>query len=110
MSTTFKPLLIALASASILFGAQASYAGIDDPGINKRQHHQHHRIKQGVRSGELTRVEAKGLAQEQKQIREEERAYKADGKLTAAERRDLRQDEKQASKHIYREKHDDNRR
>jgi hypothetical protein len=101
--------LIALASATLLMDAQASYAGIHDPGANKHQHHQHNCIKQGIRSSKLTHWGAKGLAHEQKHIREQERARRADGKPTAAERRDLRQDEKQAGKHVYREKRDCNR-
>jgi hypothetical protein len=77
-----------------------------DPGVNGRQHLQHGRIAQGVRSGQLTPEEAAKLRQEQKAIRTEERAYKADGKITRAERKDLHQDLNQASKEIYQEKHD----
>jgi hypothetical protein len=106
MNKTLKTYLLALTGAGMLLGVQASYAGIHDPVVNRHQRHQHHRIVQGVKSGELTRGEAKGLAQEQKQIRSEERAYKADGNLNPAERRDLRQDLRQSSRHIYRQKHD----
>lgn len=76
---------------------------------NQMQHQEQQRIKQGVQSGSLTRAEAKGMAQEQKQIRTEERAYKADGKYTPAERQDVHQDLQQASKNIYQEKHDGQR-
>lgn len=77
-----------------------------DPGINHRQHHQNERIRQGVRSGELTRAEVKDLNQQRRGIRQEERAYKADGHMTRAERRDLHQDMNALSKDIYNEKHD----
>ncbi len=77
-----------------------------DPGVNARQHRQHDRIGQGVRSGELTKAETKELATEQRAIRKEEREYKADGKLTKDERKDLHQDLNAASKNIYEEKHD----
>jgi len=77
-----------------------------DPGVNERQHNQKHRLKDGVKSGELTKEEAKGLRDEQKALREKERAYKADGKLTRDERKDLHQDLNDSSKHIYQEKHD----
>jgi len=77
-----------------------------DPSVNARQRAQHDRTQQGVRSGELTRDETKTLHQEEKSLREEERAYKSDGKLTTAERKDLHQDANQVSKDIYREKHD----
>ena len=77
-----------------------------DPGVNARQRAQRKRINEGVRSGELTRDEAVKLRQEQRAIRTEKRAYKADGKVTAAERKDLHQDLNAASKDIYQEKHD----
>ena len=77
-----------------------------DPGVNHRQRHQRGRIHQGAHSGQLTKDEAKSLAQEQKAIRQEERAHKSDGVLTRDERKDLHQDMNQASKNIYNEKHD----
>lgn len=79
---------------------------VRDPGVNARQHVQRDRIGQGVRSGELTKDEAKQLATEQRTIRQEERAYKSDGKLTKDERKDLHQDLNAASKDIYEQKHD----
>ena len=82
------------------------FAGTDDPGVNKRQHRQKDRIKQGVRSGELTKEEAKSLRGEQKAIREKERAYKSDGNLTKDERKELHQESNESSKHIAEEKHD----
>jgi len=81
-----------------------------DPAVNHRQHHQQRRIEQGVRSGELTRQETRDLRKEERGIRQEERAYKSDGKLTRTERQDLHRDLNQASKDIYREKHDDEKR
>ncbi len=81
-------------------------AAVRDPGVNARQHNQHDRIAQGVRSGELTRDEAKGLRAEQRSIRQEERQYKSDGILTKDERKDLHQDLNAASRNIYNEKHD----
>lgn len=77
-----------------------------DPGINRHQLRQNERIKQGVRSGELTRGETRQLAQEQRAIRQKERQYKSDGVLTRNERQDLRQDQKAASRDIYEQKHD----
>lgn len=81
-------------------------AAVRDPGVNGRQHNQHHRMAQGVRSGSLTRDEAQGLRTEQRSIRQEERQYKSDGTLTRDERRDLHQDLNAASRNIYVEKHD----
>lgn len=81
-----------------------------DPGVNHRQHHQNDRIRQGVRSGELTRAEVRDLNQQRREIRQEERAYKADGHLTRDERRDLHQDMNALSRDIYNEKHDGEKR
>ncbi|MFL6550232.1 MAG: hypothetical protein ACJ8OJ_16180 [Povalibacter sp.] len=86
--------------------ADAPARGIHDPRVNARQHHQRERIQQGVRSGELTRRETRHVAEEQRDIRQLERAYKSDGTLTNAERRDLHHEQNQASRDIYRQKHD----
>jgi hypothetical protein len=81
-------------------------AAVRDPGVNARQHDQHDRIAQGVRSGELTRDEANALRTRERSIQQEERQYKSDGILTRDERKDLHQDLNAASRSIYIEKHD----
>lgn len=86
--------------------ADDTHAGTRDPVVNHRQHNQHARIRQGVRSGELTRHETRQLAGEQRDVRQLERAYKSDGTLSGAERRDLRHEQNQASRDIYQQKHD----
>jgi CRISPR/Cas system-associated endoribonuclease Cas2 len=98
-----KKSALCLALAALPFVA---VAGTRDPGVNHRQHHQGQRIQQGVKSGELTRGETHRLRTEQRHIRHEERAYKADGHLTRAERADLHRDQDRASRDIYRQKHD----
>ena len=103
MKTSTFFIFAVLAAASLPTYAEGGRPG---PGVNQRQHNQHERIEQGVRSGELNARETHRLNQEQRQIREEERAYRADGQLDAAERKDLRQDQNQANRHIYKEKHD----
>lgn len=95
-----------LAGVILLTSAALASAGTHDPGVNHRKHNQHHRIVQGVRSGELTRQEAHSLRAEERAIRLEEREFKSDGKLTGAERRELHRDLNEASRDIYREKHD----
>ena len=75
------------------------------PEINKRQMNQRARIRQGVKSGELTKAEARNLRQEQKTIQAEKKMAKADGKVTPAERAQIRKDQNKASKDIYRKKH-----
>ena len=94
-----------LAALTCMAAAQAD-AGVRDPGVNARQHNQRERIQQGVRSGELTRKETRHVAEDQRDIRQLERGYKSDGKLTGAERRDLTHEQNQASRDIYKQKHD----
>jgi hypothetical protein len=107
MYTSIAVVMLAAVAAGVSVSALAQ---THDPGVNHRQHYQERRIEQGVRSGELTHQEAKGLRKEERNIRREERSYKSDGKLTRAERRDLHRDLNKASKDIYREKHDGDKR
>lgn len=74
--------------------------------VNAREHRQKERVEQGVRSGQLTKDEAKKLRAQQREIRQEEKQYRADGKFTKEERKDVQRDLNQASKDIYKEKHD----
>ena len=64
------------------------------------------RIRQGVRSGELTPAERARLKSKERNVRQERRDYRADGTVTPGERADLRKDKKNLSKSIYRQKHD----
>ncbi|HPH85249.1 MAG TPA: hypothetical protein PLC48_07295 [Ferruginibacter sp.] len=63
------------------------------------------RIKQGVKSGELTRRETKTLVKDQKDIHQDVKEAKADGVVTAAEKANIKQEKRQASRKIYRKKH-----
>jgi Skp family chaperone for outer membrane proteins len=102
-----------LALAGVFAVVSASHADTRrtrDPGVNARQHNQRERIQQGVGSGELTRRETGKLVEEQRDVRQLERAYKSDGTLTGAERRDLQHEQNQASHDIYRQKHDEQER
>ena len=75
--------------------------------INQRQKNQHARIKQGVKSGQLSKGEARKLHSEEKTIQTEKQMAKVDGKVTPAERAKIRKDQRKASKDIYRLKHND---
>jgi len=74
--------------------------------ISKTQKLQKHRIKQGVKSGELTRVEAKKLNAQQRNIQKTKAVAKADGVVTKKERKIIKTKQAKASKAIYRQKHD----
>ena len=93
-------LKIAIAAIIMAFGINSANAQ-----THKTAQHQHQRIKQGVKSGELTKAEAKNLRNDQKDIRQETKEAKADGKFTKAEKKDIRQDQKRESKEIFRKKH-----
>jgi hypothetical protein len=64
------------------------------------------RIRQGVKSGELTKAEAARLKVQTAKVNQERKDYKSDGVLTTEERKDLRQDKKKLSRRIYKQKHD----
>ncbi|MHB9154730.1 MAG: hypothetical protein ACYC5N_03430 [Endomicrobiales bacterium] len=103
----FKKVMFALVVISLVGSAVPwADAATRTPGVKKRQHRQAHRIGQGVRSGELTRDEARGLVRHEREIRKMKRDAKSDGVVTPEERTDLHQKLNQESRKIYEEKHD----
>jgi hypothetical protein len=87
--------------------AQASHRVCKPKPVNARQGRQTARIRQGVRSGELTRRETQRLAAEQASIRTQEAFYRrSGGEFTARERARIQRELQQSSRHIYRQKHD----
>ncbi|MBZ5553361.1 MAG: hypothetical protein LAO21_11620 [Acidobacteriia bacterium] len=81
-------------------------AGTRTPGINQRQARQQARINQGIRSGQLTYREARGLESREGKIQADKLFAKSDGKVTPAERRQLNRELNRTSRGIYRQKHD----
>jgi hypothetical protein len=80
---------------------------IPNNSINERQQNQRERIRQGVRSGELTGVEAAKLQRQEAQIRlNEARARQSGGEFTPRERARIQRQLNHASRNIYRQKHD----
>ena len=63
------------------------------------------RVKQGVRSGEITKQERKVIANDRKETKEDIQVAKADGIVTPAEKREIKQDKKKTIRAIYRTKH-----
>ena len=76
------------------------------PAINERQHNQQERIRQGIKSGELTRHEAVRLEKQEAMIRVNEKFAKSDGKISPAERARLEKELTKTSENIYQQKHD----
>jgi hypothetical protein len=96
-----KPLVMAAATLLI---AGPIFAGT--PQLNQREHHQAQRIREGVRSGELTRPETRRLARGEARLHRNEARAKSDGVVTARERAHLQQEASLESRRIYRQKHD----
>jgi hypothetical protein len=94
---------------SLLLGvavcATPAWASGNKASINKIEHQEQVRIHQGIRSGELTRSEARRLEAEQARIRVDER-FARDGKFTVKERQHLYNELHRASHDIYHQKHD----
>lgn len=92
--------------ALLAIGALSVSAQTATPRVTKRQVQQQARIKDGVKSGELTRREARKLERQQAKIAVDKAKAKSDGVVTPAERRKLTREQNRASKRIYHEKHD----
>jgi hypothetical protein len=75
------------------------------PVINRREREQQ-RIRQGARSGELTRYEAARLEAEQARIRAYEARSRATGGVSCRERQRLDNLLDRSGRSIYRQKHD----
>lgn len=69
------------------------------------QRMQRQRIREGVRSGELTRAETRGLVRQQRNIHRDRRIARRDGVISPRERREIRRDKRMSSRSIYRLKH-----
>jgi hypothetical protein len=79
--------------------------------INQRQNHQQHRIASGLHNGRLTAREAVRLERQQVRIGRYEARSRADGGgLNFNERARIETLQDRASRHIYRQKHDAQRR
>ena len=97
--------IISVAVAGVLGLALAAPA-MADTRIDQRQANQQQRIEQGIRSGQLTAGEATRLERGQARIVRMERRALADGRMDPRERRRIMQAQEVQSRHIYREKHD----
>jgi hypothetical protein len=84
----------------------ASFGQTATPKATKRQIHQQQRIKEGVKSGELTKKEAARLEVREHKIAKDKREAKADGVVTPQERAKIQREQNKASRRIYLQKHD----
>jgi hypothetical protein len=101
----------AIAFAILALVGALALAAPSEASIDGREREQSQRIRQGRKSGALTNREAARLVREERQIRREERRFRAnDGHLGPRERAKLNRDLNRASRDIYRQKHDGQRR
>ena len=107
--TIFWTVAALISTTSIASARDYGYGG-GTSDIDARQARQEQRIQQGVRTGEVTRGEYYRLEREQARIRQMERQAKADGYVSASERARIRGAQEDASRHIYQQKHDGQRR
>jgi hypothetical protein len=91
---------------TLALSAAALPALAGTPRLDAREHNQRDRIAQGIRSGELTRPEARRLVRGEVRLRRHERLAKSDGTVTRAERYRLERHADRMSTRIFRQKHD----
>ncbi|MDQ1523427.1 MAG: hypothetical protein QOE47_1351 [Pyrinomonadaceae bacterium] len=76
----------------------------------QRRGNDRQRVRQGIRSGQITREEAQAIRERQRQIRAERRTYRSDGVITRDERREIRSDRREQKRYIRSQRRDDDRR
>jgi hypothetical protein len=91
-------------AAAALIVAGPIFAGTE--ALDQREHNQAQRIRQGVKSGELTQPETRRLARGEARLNRNEAVAKSDGVVTARERARLQHEANVESERIYRQKHD----
>jgi hypothetical protein len=103
----FISLFVAALASSTLFAQEATTPtqSTKTPRINERQIRQQKRIREGVKSGELTKKETRRLEAGEAKIQSDKLEAKADGKVTKAERAKLTREQNRESKAIHRMKH-----
>jgi hypothetical protein len=90
----------------LLAAIAAAQAQTATPGVGSDQLQQQRRIRQGVRSGELTAGETLQLQAQQGRIHRAKKRAKADGVVTPGERVKLNARQNRASRNIRRQKND----
>ena len=89
--------LVIIAVSGLIFGSQA-LAG----SFNQRQVSQQNSIRNGITNHQLTRLEARRLMHEQRQIGRQKEIYSRDGSLTYSQQRHLSRLQDRADRQITR--------
>jgi hypothetical protein len=100
-----KKLLLILIVCGLFTVLSGEAFGQETRRADKRQKNQKQRIKQGAKSGEITKREAKSIKRSSTQAKRYEKRAKSDGKVTWKERARLENKQDKTSRKIYRTKH-----
>ncbi len=98
--------ILVVAMVFLMAGMPDAQAAPQGRCANVHQHKQEQRIRQGVKSGELTRNEALRLQHGERKLNRQERAFRADGHVTRQERLKLMASKDRLNRQIYLQKHD----
>ncbi|MBC7903131.1 MAG: hypothetical protein H7Y27_06895 [Gemmatimonadaceae bacterium] len=74
-------------------------------GIASAQPGQRSRMREGVRSGEITRLEGAKVKHDSREFRRHHRIAKKDGVISKSERKYLKKERKHNSRKLFRKKH-----
>lgn len=119
---TFSALAVLMATGfSVAVDAQAREPGATqqrdrgttqarERGVNERQHVQRDRVATGVRSGEVTRPEARQLHREARGIERKEQSFRSDGNFSRGERREVQRDLDRHGRNIHQSRNDHDQR
>lgn len=106
-SALFAAIFVTTAFSGVTMGQTETTRQPARTEVTQRQVKQQARIKQGVRSGALTRGETRRLERQQARIQKRKQIDKAEhgGKLTPRNKAQLNRMQNRASRHIHRAKH-----
>jgi len=105
-----KRFLLLGAVALLLAGTTDAFAQYRTRSGGSNNAQDRRQIQRGIRSGRITRDEARAIRVREQQIRTERRGYRADGTLTREERREIRSDERGQDRYIREQLRDDDSR
>ena len=104
-----KKFLLLSAIALLLGASTEAFAQGRNRGGRTNDRQDRQRVRRGVRSGQITREEARAIRAREQQIRAERRGYRSDGTITREERREIRRDEREQDRYIRSQRRDDDR-
>ncbi|MEK6283354.1 MAG: hypothetical protein AABN95_23615 [Acidobacteriota bacterium] len=105
-----KRFLLLGAIALLLAGTTDAFAQYRNRSGRYNNAQDRRQIQRGIRSGRITRDEARAIREREQQIRTERRGYRADGTLTREERREIRSDERGQDRYVREQIRDDDHR